>query len=59
MDNVLNQIGAVDPELLSEYKQNLMVGGGSPGPCRITDRPSLHPASPESEEKCLFAFAYF
>ncbi|MBE6930199.1 MAG: aspartate aminotransferase family protein [Ruminococcaceae bacterium] len=38
MDNVLNQIGAVDPELLSEYKQNLMVGGGSPGPCLVSGK---------------------
>lgn len=38
MDNVLKQIASVDAERLSQLKENLMVGGGSPGPCLVSGK---------------------
>ncbi len=38
MDNILEQIASVDSEKLAEYKENLMVGGGSPGPCLVSGK---------------------
>ncbi len=38
MDQLLKGIDEVNAGRLAEYKQNLMVGGGSPGPCLVSGK---------------------
>lgn len=35
MDNLLDKITSLNSENLEEYKSNLMLGGGTPGPCLV------------------------